>query len=189
MNEAANDSARVSGQDRQKPPALATNQIARFGEFRSLASSEKNKVIYEPTKGSSYTPLPAEFRNSTKGFVNMKNDDNECFCWCHIRYLNPQEDHPYRIKQSDKRMLEDEVRYLIVDFKSQKWSTVYRRRVEDNFLHTAFTQCYVYITPLSYKLALIFVPEPSNVHANSYPHRGTRGGGEGSGWKRPSNSF
>ena len=43
MNEAANDSARVSGQDRKKPPALGTNQIAGFGGFRPLASLEKNK--------------------------------------------------------------------------------------------------------------------------------------------------
>ena len=31
VNEAANDSARVSGQDRKIPPALGTNQIAGFG--------------------------------------------------------------------------------------------------------------------------------------------------------------
>ena len=52
VNEAANDSARVSGQDRKKPrendslleklPALGTNQIAGFGGFRPLASLEKN---------------------------------------------------------------------------------------------------------------------------------------------------
>ena len=84
VNEAANDSARVSGQDRKKTPALGTNQIVGFRGFRPLASSEKNKVVYEPTKGSSHIPLPAELRNSAKGFVNMKNDDNECFRWCHI---------------------------------------------------------------------------------------------------------
>ena len=28
--------------------------------------------------------------------------------------------------------------------KSQKYSTVYRRRVEDNILHSTFSQCYVY---------------------------------------------
>ena len=84
VNEAANDSAQVSGLDRKKPPAFGTSQIAGFRGFRPLASSEKNKVVYEPTKGSSHIPLPAELRNSTKGFVNMKNDDNECFRWCHI---------------------------------------------------------------------------------------------------------
>ena len=34
-------SARVSGQDRKKLPALGTNQIAGFGGFRPLASLEK----------------------------------------------------------------------------------------------------------------------------------------------------
>ena len=47
VNEAANDSARVSGQDRKKPPALRTNQIAGFGGFRPLASLAKNKMHCE----------------------------------------------------------------------------------------------------------------------------------------------
>ena len=44
--QAANDSARVSGQDRKIPPALGTNQIAGFGEFRQLQSLEKNISAY-----------------------------------------------------------------------------------------------------------------------------------------------
>ena len=43
VNEAANDSARVIGQDRKIPPALGTNQIFSFGGFRPLASLEKIK--------------------------------------------------------------------------------------------------------------------------------------------------
>ena len=43
VNEAANDSARVSGQDRKKLRALGTNQVAGFGGFRPLACLEKNK--------------------------------------------------------------------------------------------------------------------------------------------------
>ena len=46
VNEAANDSARVSGQDRKKRPALGTNQIAGFKGFRPLASLEKNKSVW-----------------------------------------------------------------------------------------------------------------------------------------------
>ena len=46
VNEAANDSARVSGQDRKKLPALGTNKIAGFRGLRPLASSEKNKYIF-----------------------------------------------------------------------------------------------------------------------------------------------
>ena len=45
VNEAGNDFARVSGQDRKIPPALGTNQIAEFGGFRPLASLEKKSNI------------------------------------------------------------------------------------------------------------------------------------------------
>ena len=41
VNEAANDSARVSGQDRKIPPALGTSKIAGIRGFRPLASLEK----------------------------------------------------------------------------------------------------------------------------------------------------
>ena len=52
MNEAANDSARVGGQDRKIAPALGTNQIAVFAGFRPLASLEKKKksISIAPTR-------------------------------------------------------------------------------------------------------------------------------------------
>ena len=46
VNKVANDSARVSGQDRKNLPALGTNQIAGFGGLRPLESLEKNKIRY-----------------------------------------------------------------------------------------------------------------------------------------------
>lgn len=46
VNEVANDSARVRGQDRKMPPALGTNETAGFGGFRSLARLEKNNCGY-----------------------------------------------------------------------------------------------------------------------------------------------
>ena len=46
VNKAANDSARVSGQDRKKLPALGTNQIAGFGGFLPLVSLEKDENNY-----------------------------------------------------------------------------------------------------------------------------------------------
>ena len=46
VNEAASDSARVSGQDRKIPPTLGTNQIAGFGGFCPLTGLEKNKNLY-----------------------------------------------------------------------------------------------------------------------------------------------
>ena len=61
-----------------------------------------NVVSYVPLKGRSYFPLPEELRNSRKGLINIKNDDNECFRWCHVRHINPVKKDPQRIKQKDR---------------------------------------------------------------------------------------
>ena len=70
--------------------------------IQSVDSHHLNIVKYRPMKGSSYIQLPQELRNSAKGLINLKNIDNECFRWCHIRHLNPQEKYPQRIKKCDK---------------------------------------------------------------------------------------
>ena len=74
--------------------------------IESIDSHYLNIAKYEPMKGSSYIQLPSELRNSKKGLVNMKNEDNECFRWCHIRHSNPQERYPQRIKKIDKQYVE-----------------------------------------------------------------------------------
>ena len=45
----------------------------------------------------------------------MKNEDEECFRWCHIRHLNPQIKYPERIKKEDKKMI-NEMNYDGIDF-------------------------------------------------------------------------
>ena len=30
--------------------------------------------------------------------------DNKCFKWCHIRFINPQDKHPERVKKQDKEI-------------------------------------------------------------------------------------
>ena len=63
-----------------------------------------NIVSYEPLKGRSYFPLPGELRNSRKGLINLQNDDNECFRWCHVRHISPDKKDPQRITQKDRRI-------------------------------------------------------------------------------------
>lgn len=58
-----------------------------------------NTVVYDFPRGSSYIPLPKELQYSSKGLVNLKNEDNECFRWFHVRCLNLQEKDPKRIKK------------------------------------------------------------------------------------------
>lgn len=64
-----------------------------------------NIVRYLPLRGKSYIALPKELRNSKKGLINLKNEDNQCFRWCHVRYLNPRKVHPERITMSDKKFV------------------------------------------------------------------------------------
>ena len=61
-----------------------------------------NVTTCQPLNGSSYIELATEVRNPKKGLINIKNKDNECFRWCHIRHLNPQKKDPQRIKKGDK---------------------------------------------------------------------------------------
>lgn len=65
-----------------------------------------NIVKYIPLKGSSYLPLPEELRNSKKGLINIKNNDNRCFVWCHVRHLNPLKHHSERITERDRECIE-----------------------------------------------------------------------------------
>ena len=71
--------------------------------IQSIENHYINIVNYDPLKGSSYIKLPQELKN--RGLINLQNEDNECFRWCHIRYLNPQEKDPQRIKRTDKTFI------------------------------------------------------------------------------------
>ena len=74
-----------------------------------------NVTTYTPLHGSSYIELPTELKNPKKGLINIKNKDDKCFRWCHIRYLNPQERNPQRIKKEDKEII-NELNYDGIDF-------------------------------------------------------------------------
>ena len=39
--------------------------------------------------------------------ISIKNNDNKCFLWCHIRSLNPLNMRPERITKADRRMVND----------------------------------------------------------------------------------
>ena len=62
-----------------------------------------NNSICSPSSASTYIELPDELRNSMKGSVNVKNNDNKCLLWCHIRHLNPLNKNPQRITKADKK--------------------------------------------------------------------------------------
>ena len=86
-----NNEARTIINNTEIPEALQLseetilNRIARWisegsgWTIESVDNHHLNIVQYQPIKGSSYIKLPQELRNSQKGLINMKNDDNECF--------------------------------------------------------------------------------------------------------------
>ena len=81
--------------------------------IQSIENHYINIVNYNPSKGSSYIKLPQELKN--KSLINLQNKDNECFRWCHIRHLNPQEKDPQRIKKTDKTFI-SQLDYSSIEF-------------------------------------------------------------------------
>ena len=41
---------------------------------------------YGPLIGSYFVELPSESKNPKKHLINIKNNDNKCFLWCHVRH-------------------------------------------------------------------------------------------------------
>ena len=70
---------------------------------------------YEPLLGGSYIPLPRALNNSMKGLINIKNKDQKCFMWCHVRLINPTNSHPERINKQDKKIAAN-LNYLDIVF-------------------------------------------------------------------------
>ena len=60
--------------------------------FNEVVQLEIHTVEFNPTKGSSYIPLPDWITNK-KAIVNIQNKDEKCFLWCILRYLYPREDN------------------------------------------------------------------------------------------------
>ena len=54
-----------------------------------------------------------------KGLINIKNNDNKCFLWCHIRHLSSLKIHPERITKADKNMA-NEFDYEGIEFPVSK---------------------------------------------------------------------
>ena len=44
-------------------------------------------------------------KNSMKGLINIQNNDNKCFLWCHVRHSNLIDKNPQRITKEDKEIV------------------------------------------------------------------------------------
>ena len=70
-----------------------------------IESQYINISTYRPLSGSSYIKLPTELKSPKKGLINIKNNNQICFLWCHVRHINPVKIHPERITQEDKKLV------------------------------------------------------------------------------------
>ena len=75
----------------------------------SIGSQYINITTYKQLVGSSYIDLPIE----------NKNNDQKCFLWCHVRHINLAEEHPGRIKKTDRRLASN-LNYEGIEFPVQE---------------------------------------------------------------------
>ena len=95
-----------------------------------IESQYINISTYRPLSGSSYVKLPAELRSSKKGLINIKNNDQKCFLWCHVRHINPVKIHPERITREDKKVAND-LNYDRIEFsvRQKDFSKIEKRTI------------------------------------------------------------
>ena len=74
-----------------------------------------NVSSYNPLIGSTYIELPNELKCSRKGLINIHNDVNKCFLWCHVRHLNFADKNPRRITKKDREFV-NKRNYEGIDF-------------------------------------------------------------------------
>ena len=80
---------------------LSKNSKDQFLCFKKL---EINVFKYQALKKhmGSYVELPKKLQR--QGLINIKNEDNYCFIWSYIRYLNPVNKNPNRLTKKDKEL-------------------------------------------------------------------------------------
>ena len=86
---------------------------------KSIESQYISISTYRPLAGSSCIDLPVELKSPRKGLINIKNKDQKCLLWCHVRHINPANKHPERIIKTDKKIAE-KLKYDEIEFPVQE---------------------------------------------------------------------
>ena len=128
--------------------------------IESISGKYVNISMYSPLIGSSFVELPNELKNPKKGLINIKNNDNKCFLWCHVRHLNLIKKHPGRIKTKDKRLANNlNYKGIELSFLFQKKITV-RLKNKIIFVLTCFvekTKLFIHFTYLAKNLVIVWI--------------------------------
>ena len=122
-----------------------------------IESQYINISTYRPLVGSSYIDLPIELKHPRKRLINIKNNDQKYFLWCHVRYINPVKDHPGRITRIDKEFANN-LNYDGIKFPVQE-KDLKKVEVQNNICVNVF--CYenklvfpVYISDQTFKSSI-----------------------------------
>ena len=83
--------------------------------IESVESQYITFCTFKPLSGSSYINLPVDLKSPRKGLINIKNKDQKCFLWCHVRHIN----HPGRITKNDKKLSKNLI-MMELSFQSKK---------------------------------------------------------------------
>ena len=81
--------------------------------------------------GNKCIELPDELNNSRKRLINIQNDDNKCFLWCHIRHLNLIDKNSQRITKKDKELV-SKLNYEGINFpvsKKEYWKIEVQNKI------------------------------------------------------------
>ena len=78
-----------------------------------------NISSYLPLSGSTYIKLLIELRRAMKGPINIQNNNNKCFLWCHVRHLNLNGVTLKRITSKDREFVK-KLNYQGVNFSVSK---------------------------------------------------------------------
>ena len=80
-----------------------------------IVSQYLNISSYLPLSGSTYCELPKELKNSMKSLINIQNNDNKCFPWCHVKHLNCKGKNVWRTSGEDREIAKN-LNYNSVEF-------------------------------------------------------------------------
>ena len=87
--------------------------------IEAIESQYINISTYRPLAGSCYIDLPIELKHERKGLINIKNNDQKCFLWCHVRHISPLKEQPERILKNDRQIAcnlnYDEIEFPVED--------------------------------------------------------------------------
>ena len=60
--------------------------------------------------------MPIELKHQRKELINIKNNDQNFFLWCHVRHINLLKEHPERILKVDEKITCNLLNYDEIEF-------------------------------------------------------------------------